>query len=124
MSERLMLHQVHPTKLSADIGAAVLSSVLLWQHRLVLGLSVRYGLAVLGSVAVLRWAELEPLRATVAGRYVLAHMSPVAQAVRLAGDGVLALGAWHRRPAWLILGAAIVLAGWSQGLFAKRFQRI
>ena len=117
MSERLLLHQVHPAKLSLDITAAVLSSVLLWRHHLALGLGVRYGLSVLGSLVVLRWADVERLRGTAAGRYVLVHMPPSAQAVRLVGDGVMTVGAWQRRPTWLALGAAIVLAGWSHGVW-------
>ena len=123
MSDRLLLHQVHPAKLGADITAAVLSTLLLWQHRLALGLGVRYALAALGSVAVLRWADVERLRITRRGRYVLAHMTPAAQVVRLAGDVVMTLGAWQRRPALILLGIAIVLAGWSQGLVSTRLRR-
>jgi hypothetical protein len=38
VQDRLLLHQVHPGKLSADIGAAILSSILLWNQLAVLGL--------------------------------------------------------------------------------------
>jgi hypothetical protein len=35
--------------------------------------------------------------------------------VRLAGNGVMALGAWYRRPALLILGLLFILFGWCRG---------
>jgi len=59
---------------------------------------------------------VEPLRETAAGRYLLAHMPPSAVAVRLAGDVVMAVGSWRRRPLWIALGLLVVAAGWSQGL--------
>jgi hypothetical protein len=43
-------------------------------------------------------------------------MSPTAMAVRLAGDLVMAIGSWYRRPPLIALGLLIVAAGWSRGL--------
>jgi hypothetical protein len=40
LRERFLVHQVHPAKLATDIGASAVSTVLFWQHRLVLGLLV------------------------------------------------------------------------------------
>jgi hypothetical protein len=76
----------------------------------------RLALPIAGSAIVLSAADVERLRGTVVGRYVLANMSAAAMAVRLAGDIVMALGSWYRRPRWLALGLLIVAAGWSEGL--------
>jgi hypothetical protein len=116
MDDRILLHQVHPLKLAADISASVISNALLWQHRPVVGIVTRFALPVVGSAIVLSSADVERLRETAAGRYVLANMSPGAIAVRLAGDVVMAVGSWYRRPPLIALGLLIVAAGWSEGL--------
>lgn len=109
------LHQVHPAKLAADISASVVSNALLWRHSLATGLLVRVGLPIAGSVVALRFADVERLRHTRAGAYVLAEMPSSAIAVRLAGDVVMAVGSWRRSPALICAGLAVVLAGWSHG---------
>ena len=116
MDDRVRLHQIHPLKLAADISASMISNALLWQHRPVPGLVTRYALPVVGSAIVLSSADVDRLRDTAAGRYVLANMSPAAIAVRLAGDVVMAVGSWYRRPALIAFGLVIVAAGWSEGL--------
>ncbi len=116
MDDRILLHQVHPLKLAADISASLISNALLWQHRPVAGIVTRYALPVVGSAIVLSSADLKRLRGTAAGRYVLANMSPGTMVVRLAGDVVMAVGSWYRRPPVIALGLLIVAAGWSEGL--------
>ena len=37
--DAILVHQVHPVKLAFDIGASVVSNVLLWHHRLGAGWS-------------------------------------------------------------------------------------
>ena len=100
--ETAVLHQVHPLKVTADVTASVISNALLWQHRLGSGLLVRLALPLVASMAVIAVADAERLRHTARGRYVPEHMSPGAQATRLGGDALMAVGAWQRRPAlWL-----------------------
>ena len=113
----ILIHQVHPVKLAFDISASAVSNVLLWQHRLGAGLASRYLLPVVGSAAVLRFADLDRLRHTPRGRYVLDHMPPASTALRLGGDTLMAIGAWRRKPSWMLAGALTVAAGWSHGLF-------
>jgi hypothetical protein len=116
-SDAILVHQVHPVKLAFDISASLVSNVLLWQHRLGAGLASRYMLPVLGSALVLRFADLELLRHTGRGRYVLEHMPPASTALRLGGDTLLAIGAWRHRPSWILAGGLLVVAGWSHGVF-------
>jgi hypothetical protein len=112
--ETVLLHQVHPAKLAFDICASIISNVLLWQHRLGVALLARYVPPVVGSVLVIRYADVEGLRDTPQGRYVLEQMPPASVALRLAGD--VGIGAWRRRPSWMAAGALMVVAGWSHGL--------
>ena len=101
---------------AADISASVVSNALLWKHHLVAGLVVRYLVPVVGSALVLRFVDVDRLAQTSAGRYVLAHMPPVMIAVRVAGDTLMAIGAWRRRPDYLVSGVVLVAIGWSHGL--------
>ncbi len=117
MADAALIHQVHPAKVGADVTAALASTVLLWQGRPAGGLAVRCALPLAGSAAVLGLADLDALARTRRGRYVLAHMPPSAQALRLAGDALMALGAHRRSPALMLAGAAVVATGWSHGLW-------
>lgn len=120
MAEGALLHQVHPAKIGADVTASIISNVLLWQEKPVTGVAVRCVLPIASSAAVLGLADLDALARTRRGRYVLAHMPPAAQAVRLAGDALMGLGAYRRSPALFVAGAAVVVLGWSHGFWSQR----
>ena len=122
LADKVVVHQVHPVKIGADVTASVVSNVLLWRARPKPALAVRVLLPVAGSLAVLALADLDALAATPQGQYVLHHMPPSAQAVRLAGDAVMALGARRHQLALLAGGAAIIAAGWSHPRWPGRRQ--
>jgi hypothetical protein len=110
-----LLHQVHPAKLATDVSTSLVSSAWLWQRRPLLGLAARYLPPVVASAMVLRFADVEALRDRPSGRYVLAHMPLAAEAIRFAGDTIMAYGAWRRRPTLLGVGAVLIVLGWSDG---------
>ena len=118
-NEELLLHQVHWAKLAADIGASAVSLPLIWRGYRVAGLVVHFLVPVVASAALLR-TDTSRLRSTCRGRYVLEHMPPAAQAVRLAGDAVMTAGAWRRSGKLVAAGALIVIAGWSHGVTTAR----
>jgi len=113
--EDLVLHQVHWAKLTADVTASVVSLALIWKGHRRLGLAIHLGIPVLASAVLLR-ADIEQLRSTRRGRYVLKHMPVAAQTVRLAGDAVMTIGAWRRNRLVIAAGTVVVVAGWSHGL--------
>ena len=121
-TEKVLVHQVHPAKIGADVTASLISNVMLWHGRPKAAVAVRVVLPVAGSAGVLWLADLEAVERTRRGRYVLTHMPPSAQAVRLAGDAVMALGAHRRSLAPLVAGAAMIAAGWSQAAWPQRRQ--
>ena len=118
----LVLHQVHWAKLTADVAASVGSLVLIWKGHRRLGLTIHLGIPVLASAVLMR-ADTGALRLTRRGRYVLEHMPVAAQAVRLAGDAVMTIGAWRRNGVVIGAGAVVVVAGWSHGLAVGRSGR-
>ena len=75
LADKMLLHQVHPAKITADVTAAVISNVLLWKARPRAALAVRILLPVTSSLAVLGLADLEALAAAglTAGRRVTCY---------------------------------------------------
>jgi hypothetical protein len=116
-ADTILIHQLHPLKLAADISASVVSNILLWQHRLGPALLARYLPPIAGSALVIRFGDMDALGQTRRARYIREHMPPASTDIRLAGDVGMAVGSWRRRPAWIAAGALIVAAGWSHGLF-------
>jgi hypothetical protein len=123
LQQHILVHQVHPVKLAVDIGASVVSNVLLWRRHLRAGLLVRYLSPPIGSALVLGFADIDRLTSTTRARYVLDHMPPAMVAIRLAGDTLMAIGAWRRRPDYIVLSVLVVLVGWSHGLLARSSRR-
>jgi hypothetical protein len=117
--EDRVLHQVHWAKLGADGAASTVSLVLLWNGYRILGLIVHFLTPPIASAALLR-ADTNALRSTRRGKYVLKHMPAAAQAVRLAGDAVMTVGAWRRNGRVIAVGTLIVIAGWSHGLVSRK----
>ncbi len=115
--DAILVHQVHPVKLAFDIAASFVSNALLWQHRPAAGLASRYLLPIAGSALVLSFADLDRLRNTKRGQYVLHHMPPASTALRLGGDTLMAVGSWRRKRSWILAGTLLVAAGWAHGVF-------
>jgi hypothetical protein len=119
LADKVLLHQAHPAKIAADVTASVVSNVLLWKAHPKAAMVVRVLLPVASSATVLSLADLDALAKTRRGQYVLQHMPPSAQAVRLAGDGLMGLGARRRSVALILVGAAVIAAGWSHAVWPR-----
>ena len=114
--EKVLYHQIHPLKLLTDWGTGAISFYLLWRRHLRAALLVQFVPAIMVSSALVRWANLEPWKQSAFGRYVEEYMTPPMQGVRVAGNVVMSLGAWYRRPGLLLAGLLMILFGWLRGL--------
>ncbi len=123
MADKILVHQVHPAKIGADVLASMVSNVLLWRGQPKAAVAVRILVSVAGSAAVLSMADLDGLAKTRRGQYVLTHMPPSAQAIRLAGDALMGVGAHRRSRALLLAGAAVIVVGWSNASWPQAFRR-
>lgn len=112
-----LLHQVHAAKLATDISADVASTWLMWHRRVPAALVASFLPAAAASAVLIR-RDLSGIRNTRRGRYVLAHMPPSAQAIRLAGLVMLWRAAYRHRLAGIAAGHVLVAVGWSHGLLA------
>src|SRR5260370_41946046 len=65
----------------------------------------------------------DALAKTRRGQYVLKHMPPSAQALRLAGDALMGFGAYRRSFALVVAGAVVIAAGWAQAAWPRTSSR-
>lgn len=120
LKEKILYHQIHPLKLLTDLTVGFAALPLLWRHRLREALLVMFAPAILVSVLIIRYADLEQHKQSPFGRYMEQYMTKEMQGVRSAGFLIMGLGTWHRRP-WLIpLGVLVVLFGWFRGILFPR----
>ena len=116
--EKVLYHQIHPAKLATDIAVTAPCLILLWDGQLLAGILVTLPSAV-ASALVLRYADLERLKASRAGGYLARHMSPAIQAARGLGFILMAVGAWFHTLGLIPVGLVIVLIAWFYGLVLR-----
>jgi len=123
LKEKMLFHQIHPAKLATDWLAAAVSLYFFWQHQLLVGLILHFLPPILASFLLVRYAALERYRHAPFGRYVERHMTRFIEAVRLFGDVVMMLGAWAHDLQLLLLGLAVIIGAWCNGLMTPRRAR-
>ena len=107
--EKLLYHQIHPFKLSVDIGTSLVGLYPLWRHELVPALAIMIPPAVISAILVVAFANLEPMKDSRLGRYVAHHMTRAAEAQRMLGMCVVASGAWNHSLNELAIGLGVIL---------------
>ena len=119
-NEKMLYHQIHPAKLAADISGSLVSTYLMWRRRFVASMLAAFVPAVLASVLVIRYADLERRKHSRFGRYMRRYMDRcVLDAWRFFGQVVMWFGAWYRVGKLVPIGAATVVAAWVSGHWRK-----
>jgi hypothetical protein len=121
--EKLLYHQIHPLKLSVDVGCAALALFFVWDHEWLKGLMVAFIPSMLVSMYVLKSYDLEPLKRSRLGQYVSGYMTKYMEYSRTAGLAVAAAGAWMHDLTVLALGLAIIVYTWVAGFFMRTKKR-
>jgi len=117
--EKVLYHQIHPAKLAADIGASLVSTYLMWRRRFVAAMLGAFVPAVLASILVIGYADLERRKHSRFGRYVHRYMDWRVSAWRSLGQVVMWVGAWYRVGKLIPIGLAIVVGAWASGVWRK-----
>jgi hypothetical protein len=123
LKEKALYNQIHPLKLSTDILAAVISLYLFWVHQAIPAVVLHFVPPLIVTWLLIRYADLEPLKASSFGRYVAANMTRTIEAVRLFGDLVMIFGAWRQDPVMLAAGLLVVVGAWCNGLIPSKSRR-
>jgi hypothetical protein len=114
-SEKALFHQVHPAKLVTDWSTSLVAAAFLWQHQLLAALLVGLVPPVVASILVIRFADLERLKASPAGRYVGRYMTRSMELVRSAGAGAFWAAAWFHSPWAMAIGIGVIVLAWARG---------
>jgi hypothetical protein len=115
LKERALYHQIHPLKLTADIGCEPVSLYLFWHHDLALGLATHFAPPLAASLILIRCADFEAIKRSRAGAYLRRNITKIGEGFRFAGDMVMVLGAWFHWPPLIIAGLVVILIAWSSG---------
>src|SRR5829696_3403246 len=73
-NEKVLYHQIHPAKLAADVSGSLLSTYLMWRRRFAWAMLAAFVPAVLASVLVIRYADLQRRKHSRFGRYMRRYM--------------------------------------------------
>jgi hypothetical protein len=117
--EKVLYHQIHPAKLAADVGGSLASTYLMWRRRFVAAMLAAFVPAVVASVLVIRYADLEKRKHSPFGRYIGRYLDRRVEAWRFFGQVVVWVGAWYRVGKLVPIGVAIVVAAWASGVWRK-----
>jgi hypothetical protein len=117
--EKVLYHQTHPAKLAADVSGSLVSTYLMWRRRFVAAMFAAFVPAVVASVLVIAYADLERRKHSPFGRYMHRYMNRRVEAWRFVGQVVIWVGAWHRVGKLVPIGWAIVVGAWASGLWRK-----
>jgi hypothetical protein len=119
-NEKVLYHQIHPAKLAADVSGSIVSTYPLGRRRFAWAMLAAFVPAVLASILVIRYADLERRKHSPFGRYMQRYMDRrVLDAWRFFGQVVMWVGAWYRVGKLVPIGAATVVAAWVSGLWRK-----
>lgn len=120
MQEKILYHQIHPLKLLADWVPGLGSIYLMWRHKLAATLLSTFIPAGLGSLIVIKTANLEPYRESTFGRYMKRYMTPLWEGVRFFGQVIMWIGGWRHSRRLIFLGLLVVILGWANGLLIPK----
>lgn len=118
--DKTLYHQIHPFKLSLDIGTGILSIIFLWFHHLGWGLVIAFFPSLLASFIMIRTMDFEKQKRSRLGKYVKKHMGRGSDAARLIGFLIMGISSWFHFPLGIIAGLIIILLAWLNGLLPFR----
>jgi len=119
LKEKILYHQIHPLKLTTDIGSEPLSLYFFWHRNLVLGLATHFVPPIVVSLVLICFGDFQTIKRSRAGAYLHRHMTRTAEGIRFAGDIVMVLGAWFHHPSLIIVGVAVIVIAWCSEWFRK-----
>jgi hypothetical protein len=113
LEERVVYQQAHPLKLFVDISAGAGALALFWAQAWGPALALGMTAPALASVLVLRFADLERVSRSRLGARARKAMRGPMQVLRLVGFGLTGYGAWYHLGMVLVVGLALIVAGWT-----------
>lgn len=116
LQEKSLYRQNHPAKLFTDWITGIIALYPLWQHNLVTALWIAILPPIIVSLVIMRFADLEKQKQSSFGRYLRQYMTRLVEAARLAGYGIMAVGAWYHSVGIIVLGLIVIILAWLRGV--------
>lgn len=117
--DKIRYVEIHPFKISADIFGGIIGIYLLWQHYLILALSITYLPSFATGFLLMKYVNLEKYKNSKAGRYIK-DKSLLFEMISFMGQAVIGLGAWYHNMSVIVIGAFTIGFSYSHGLFKKQ----
>ena len=115
--EKVLYHQIHPVKLLTDVVVTIPAAYFFWKHDLIAAIVISLGPPlVISAVILLSPVDLERYKRSALGRYLVAYMTRLVEAVRLLGFIIVATGCWLHNVGLVLGGVLIVVLAWLRGL--------
>ncbi len=118
--DKTLYHQIHPFKMTTDVVAAFVAVYLFWLHLIVPGLVVGFVPSLAISFFMIRTMEFEKQKQSNFGRYIKRYMGRGADTARSIGFLAMLGGAWFHMWWVVVLGFAVIIGAWVNGLVYKR----
>jgi hypothetical protein len=112
LRERALYHQIHSVKLATDVGSAIVALVLLFNHRLAIGLLMLLIPPILASAFLMAFGRLDDLRVTRGGERLRQRMTGLKMLLRLGGMVVMCVGAWRHEIIVVLVGGLVIAWVW------------
>jgi hypothetical protein len=117
IQEKTLYHQIHPLKLATDIGVTPISLYFVWNHDILPALLVAFVPPVVVSLAMIKWTpDFNKQKDSPMGKYMREYMTPLIELVRFLTLVPMAYGAWAHNIWFILLGLAILVIAWCNGL--------
>ena len=117
LQEKILYHQVHPLKLATDIFTSVLSTYFLWVKNDFGFWGTFLSPSLIVTLLVIRFANLERLKASRSGRYISRFMTKKIELLRLIGQIIVWFSAWNHFLFGVVAGVAVILMAWLSGFW-------
>ncbi|HMI84612.1 MAG TPA: hypothetical protein VK550_10990 [Polyangiaceae bacterium] len=98
---------MRPIKIAVDVSTTIVSTYLLVQQELALALAVLWVPSIAVTIVLIRLGDFSRIRASRIGEYLRRYMTPGMQALRLGGEGIIAVAAWCH--GWLLIPVGIAV---------------
>ena len=121
--DKLLYHQLHPAKLAVDISTAIVAAVFFWQQHLFRGLAIGLVPPIVASILIIRFVDLERVKASWFGGYAARHMTRPLEIARLAGMAIVWTAAWYRSGYYCVVGTLVIIFAWARGALKESGER-
>lgn len=120
LQEKNLYQQIHPLRLAVDWGSGLAACYLFWLRDIWTGVAVSIIPSLIVSLFIVRFADLEKIKASPFGAYYKRTYTRTVDLIRFAGFVILAGSSWWHSAEGMIAGLVVILLTWTYGFAYKK----